>query len=550
LGLLVSSPQESCKGQLDYDITLPFVPSQRLFYAFFLESPGSPDRIPVNLSDDVISLQSTGKTASEIRLSLLIQDEGDIEPTFHFQIRGAPQSKRHYQTPVPAIRADNLLVERGDVFVGVDFGHSYSYVTKLLEVSEKRPDFSFPQYEYTHQDKARLSALNEQMEKLLRDEILTESSVLRQAKRQLLNAVFHSNKIEGVNLSLGETQEAISRGHAEAETPDQKAAVNLQEAYLWILDNANAYQAQPEVFIRTINQMLLRDLHGRAGQYRDGQVQISGLDWSPPPPTSVPPLMKELATELTTGPRNRSVLEFAAGIHTKLVTIHPFFDGNGRTARLLLNAILVGRGWPAIIVRFDDRPRYLLALEDSNKGSISTLLSLFGDLCEGEIADIVSYHEKTEARTPILLDASQTGATTAVDEGRIQEVLAKINLATVADPLAEALRLRREAQRAFFRRGYETWAGKWLNFLTEVKNFASEVGQAPQYADGGVDIKMHDFGIVTFESFSTCVKGISSNSHGFSHSTFFQRPAKKHSYSVSTRKVTGKASHLAAQGPT
>lgn len=290
-------------------------------------------------------------------------------------------------------------MKRGDVFVGVDFGHSYSYITRLLEIAPDQPNFEFPIYEYTRQIKAKLSGLNDTVAKERDSGILTDEAVIRHARRRTLNAVFHSNKIEGIKLTLGETEEAISRGHVESETPDRRAAVNLQETYLWVITNARTYEAHPEVFIRGINQMLLKGVHDKAGQYRDGQVRISGLAWSSPMPTSVRPLMGALASELARGPNNRSILEFAATVHTKLVTIHPFFDGNGRTARLLVNAVLVRFGWAAITVRFDDRDRYLLALEKSNKGSIDELISLFIGLCKSELDDIVKDSPSASERT-------------------------------------------------------------------------------------------------------------------------------------------------------
>jgi Fic family protein len=249
-------------------------------------------------------------------------------------------------------------------------------------------------------------------------------------------------------LTLGETEEAIGRGHVESESPDRRAAVNLQETYLWVIAHASTYEAHPEVFIRGINQMLLKGAHDNAGQYRDGQVRISGLAWSPPMPTSVGPLMGALAEELARGPNNRSVLEFAATVHTKLVTIHPFFDGNGRTARLLVNAVLVRFGWPAITVRFDDRDRYLLALEKSNKGNIGELITLFIGLCKSELDDIVK-----ESLSASKGNSSGAGKAYAAKEDhvspeQIRKRARQINLGDFDDPLAEVLRLKEDAERS------------------------------------------------------------------------------------------------------
>jgi Fic family protein len=84
-----------------------------------------------------------------------------------------------------------------------------------------------------------------------------------------------------------------------------------------------------------------------------------------PSPTEVPTLMRGFARWLGSAP-NTPETAFAA--HRHLVDIHPFRDGNGRTARLLMNSILIRGGYPPIVVRPEDRPSYLRALEQSQAG--------------------------------------------------------------------------------------------------------------------------------------------------------------------------------------
>jgi len=103
------------------------------------------------------------------------------------------------------------------------------------------------------------------------------------------------------------------------------------------------------------------------------------MDFEPPPSGSVPAFMEILQAEIQDGCKGRSIIEFASTIHTKFVFIHPFVDGNGRTARLLMNAILWIHKSPGIIVNAIDKPRYLDALSKSNDGDLSPLLSFFID---------------------------------------------------------------------------------------------------------------------------------------------------------------------------
>ena len=102
-------------------------------------------------------------------------------------------------------------------------------------------------------------------------------------------------------------------------------------------------------------------------------MKISGMEFQPPDATEVPGFMDRLAEELKAGSRGKSIIQFAAEIHSKLTSIHPFVDGNGRTARLLLNAILIDAGFPAVVISHADKQRYLDCLAASNKGDISEL---------------------------------------------------------------------------------------------------------------------------------------------------------------------------------
>lgn len=84
-----------------------------------------------------------------------------------------------------------------------------------------------------------------------------------------------------------------------------------------------------------------------------------------PSPAEIPALMRNFVRWLGAVP---DTPETAFAAHRHLVDIHPFRDGNGRTARLLMNSILMRGGYPAIAVRPEDRPGYLRALQESQAG--------------------------------------------------------------------------------------------------------------------------------------------------------------------------------------
>jgi Fic family protein len=121
------------------------------------------------------------------------------------------------------------------------------------------------------------------------------------------------------------------------------------------LDNYESFFERPEAFIREIHSLIVKDIKQDGGQYRNSTVALSGVDFVPPQPHTVPAFMEQFSQEIKIAAIDRSPLEFAATVHTKFVWIHPFSDGNGRTARLLLNACLLAYQLPVIIVNFADR---------------------------------------------------------------------------------------------------------------------------------------------------------------------------------------------------
>ena len=142
----------------------------------------------------------------------------------------------------------------------------------------------------------------------------------------------------------------------------------------------------------------LLDLHLRvlgfvdppqAGRYRTTQVFVG--DFTPPPPVDVPLLMDEFVTWLNSEEAlGMHPIEFAAIAHYKLVVIHPFYDGNGRTSRLLMNLILMQAGYPPVAIQIDDRLRYYETLELANNGDIRPFIRFIAECTERTLDEYLS----------------------------------------------------------------------------------------------------------------------------------------------------------------
>lgn len=201
--------------------------------------------------------------------------------------------------------------------------------------------------------------------------------------------IYHSNAIEGNILDVGETRQVVEFGLTLTGKPlkDQAEAKNLAEAVDFLEELAtNPNIPIREHEIRQIHTLVLKGIDNEnAGKYRLVPVEISGSQFKPPAPESIPAQMQEFAEWLANasmpGENHASAqgLINAAIAHTWFVYIHPFIDGNGRVGRLLMNLILMRFGYPIAIVTREDRLRYYDALEISQSSDLSPFLSLISE---------------------------------------------------------------------------------------------------------------------------------------------------------------------------
>jgi Fic family protein len=192
---------------------------------------------------------------------------------------------------------------------------------------------------------------------------------LDQAQR--VDITYTSNAIEGNTLTAGETALVLEKGLTIAGKPlrDHLEAVDHAAALDWVLQLATSAEAPiRETDIRSLQALVVATSRPEiGGRYADAARFVNtdrGL-FHFPPPVDIPVLMRDFAGWLGNA---AGTPETAFAAHRRLVAIHPFIDGNGRTARLLMNLVLVRGGFPPIAVRPEDRPAYISALEIEQAG--------------------------------------------------------------------------------------------------------------------------------------------------------------------------------------
>jgi len=183
-----------------------------------------------------------------------------------------------------------------------------------------------------------------------------------------LEYTFESNRIEGNTLTLRETDLVINEGLTVSgkSMREHLEAVNHQEAISYIKELVQRKIQINEREVLAIHNLILRGIQPEyAGKYRDIQVMIKGSAHMPPQPFLVKDEMIKYFEWYEQQKDKLHPVLLAAEMHERLVTIHPFVDGNGRTSRLIMNLILLSKGYVIANIKgdYETRMKYYDALE-------------------------------------------------------------------------------------------------------------------------------------------------------------------------------------------
>lgn len=193
----------------------------------------------------------------------------------------------------------------------------------------------------------------------------------------MIEWTYNSNSIEGNTLTLQETKMVIEEGFTikGKSLREHFEAINHQEAIELVENLISDNYILKETDILNIHELVLQKIEKDfAGRFRTSGVRISGANFVPPNALKIDEFITEL-TEWTNNSEMNIVLKSAI-FHHRFVWIHPFFDGNGRTARLLFNLLLMKEGFPPAIILKNDRKKYYDALNFANNGNYSKLVLL------------------------------------------------------------------------------------------------------------------------------------------------------------------------------
>lgn len=223
--------------------------------------------------------------------------------------------------------------------------------------------------------------LEERIELLRRQGILTTDTLQRYYGMKRFEHVAESNAIEGSTLSVGETELAVLKGvtitgHDPSFARD---AIALDRALQRLAEMARAQSPTNIHQIKEIHELILGD-RPSAGIFRTERVRIKGSKHTPPKTWGQVMSSMESLERWSLENTSLPAIVRATVLHAWFVHIHPFIDGNGRTARAITNLEMIRAGYPSIIIKKKERDRYIDALGKSDEGG--DLADFFGLIIE------------------------------------------------------------------------------------------------------------------------------------------------------------------------
>ena len=214
---------------------------------------------------------------------------------------------------------------------------------------------------------------------------LPEAALRRLREDVEIEWIYHSNAIEGSTITLQETRLILETGLTIGgkSLREHFEVTNHHEAIQYVEALVNEESVVTPFNVRQIHKLVLAKIDDdSAGNYRETQVRIAGAKHRPPDAWEIPARMTAWGEWLIEAEKDLHTVVLAALAHHRLVHIHPFVDGNGRTARLLMNLLLMKAGYPPAVISQRDRQTYYRVLALADDGKEKSLVNFVGRAVE------------------------------------------------------------------------------------------------------------------------------------------------------------------------
>ncbi len=228
----------------------------------------------------------------------------------------------------------------------------------------------------------KIAQVDQQQQQINQLRPLTTDALIQLRDYYRIGLTYSSNALEGNTLTESETKVVLEDGLTIGGKPlhDHLEAIGHSEAFNMVYDLSQT-QTIDEQAILTMHRLFYQRIdNDNAGSYRTKPVIITGTSYTPPPPSKVAPAMQEFVAQIPTKRDTMHPVNFAGWLHIRLANIHPFIDGNGRTARLLMNLALMQAGYPITIIPPLVRGEYISTLQASNNDDNQPFINLLSNM--------------------------------------------------------------------------------------------------------------------------------------------------------------------------
>lgn len=226
-----------------------------------------------------------------------------------------------------------------------------------------------------------LSRIEDKKSKLDALRPLPVAAVNRLNEQFTVEWIYNSNAIEGNTLTLRETKLILETGLTIGgkSLREHFEVTNHKDAIEYVESLADKREPISVFHVRQIHKLVLSQIDNEnAGQYRKTEVRIAGAKHIPPEAWDIPQRMNDWEKWLKESEKKIHPVELAAQAHYQLAAIHPFIDGNGRTARLVMNLILFRHGYPPAVILRVNRKQYYQVLAQADAGKPTPLVNFVG----------------------------------------------------------------------------------------------------------------------------------------------------------------------------
>lgn len=226
--------------------------------------------------------------------------------------------------------------------------------------------------------KTALSRVDQKVQRINAARPLSQAQLASLKSDFVVRYAHNTTAIEGNTLTLRETQVVLENGITVKGKPlqDHLEVLNVRDALLDLDGMVSRRAAISESLVKKLHALIGAKVVPTPGQYRSDRVFITGSRHVPPNPLKLKTLMADWVLDVARAQKEMHPMVASAYAHGLLVTIHPFENGNGRTARLLTTLMLMQSGYPSALYGVTRRVEYLDATERANQGEMDDLVRI------------------------------------------------------------------------------------------------------------------------------------------------------------------------------